>query len=109
VLAYVAGRCADQLELLPPQERSVDVKVAPPGPVTAPTAGPNAGPKPNPDPAPQSGVLGWFGLAGLFFAALAALLAKVNGLFGEIIKFRDHVLTLLGRKPREPAAPAKSA
>jgi hypothetical protein len=54
-------------------------------------------------------VLGWFGLAGLFFAALAALLAKVNGLFGEIIKFRDHVLTLLGRKPREPAAPAKSA
>lgn len=105
VLAYVAGRCAEQLELLPRQERSVEVKVAPPGPAPAPD-------RPKPDPAPEpkpGGIIGWLGLIGIFVTALAALLAKVNGLFDEFGKFRDRLATLLGRNPKQAAAPPDPA
>lgn len=96
ILAYVAGRCDEQLELLPTQERAVDVKVAAP-PASTPTPRPGdtpARPDPAPDPRP-GGIGGWLALGAAALAAITAFLANLNKLVDEWGKLRAR---LFGKK-----------
>lgn len=91
ILAYVAGRCDEQLELLPSQERTVNVKVAP-----SPAPSPPSTTSPASKPA-SGGIERWLAIAGAAIAGITLVFANLNKLIEELAKLRER---LSGARPR---------